>query len=51
MQQPSYKQHKKWCGYLEGLKRKIVNVLGEDQFGLRMGKETTDATGILRISK
>jgi hypothetical protein len=29
--------------------RKIEEVLGEDQFGFRSGKGTTDAIGMLRI--
>jgi len=31
------------------IERKIEDVLGEDQFGFRRGKETRDAIGILRI--
>jgi hypothetical protein len=31
------------------IKRKIVDVLGEDQFGFRRGKGTRDVTGMLRI--
>jgi hypothetical protein len=29
--------------------KKIEDVLGEDQFGFRKGKETRDAIGMLRI--
>jgi hypothetical protein len=29
--------------------RKIEDILEEDQFGFRRGKETRDATGMLRI--
>jgi hypothetical protein len=32
-----------------GIGWKVEDVLGEDQFGFRRGKETKDATGILRI--
>jgi len=31
------------------IKRKIEDVLGEDQFGFRRGKGTRDAIGMLRI--
>jgi hypothetical protein len=31
------------------LKRKLKDVLGEDQFGFRRGKETRDAIGMPRI--
>jgi len=31
------------------IERKIVDVLGEDQFGFRRGKGTRDAIGMLRI--
>jgi hypothetical protein len=34
---------------LEGGLKKIEDVLGEDQFGFRRGKENRDATGMLRI--
>jgi len=33
------------------IKKKIEDVLGEDQFGFRSGKETRDAIGMLRISE
>ena len=31
------------------IEKKIEGVLGEDQFGFRRGKGTTDAVGMLRI--
>jgi hypothetical protein len=31
------------------VERKIEDVLGEDQFGFRRGKETRDASGMLKI--
>jgi hypothetical protein len=31
------------------IERKIKDVLGEDQFGFRRGKGTSDAVGMLRI--
>jgi hypothetical protein len=31
------------------IKRKIEDVLGEDQFGFKRGKGARDATGMLRI--
>jgi hypothetical protein len=31
------------------IEKKIEDVLGEDQFGFRRGKETKDAIGMLRI--
>ena len=31
------------------IEKKIEDVLGEDQFGFRRGKRTTDAVGMLRI--
>ena len=31
------------------IERKIEDVLGEDQFGFRRGKGTTDAIGMIRI--
>ena len=37
-------------GYFEGLKRKVEDVLGEDQFGIRRGKGNRDAIGMLIIN-
>jgi len=34
-----------------GIERKNENVIREAQFGFRTGKETRDATGVLRISE
>jgi hypothetical protein len=34
---------------LRRTERKIEDVLGEDQFGFRRGKGTSDATGMLRM--
>jgi len=31
------------------IEKKIEDILGEDQFGFRKGKEPRDATGMLRI--
>ena len=35
--------------FTKRVEKKIEDVLGEDQFGFRRGKGTTDAIGILRI--
>jgi len=35
--------------YCRRIERKIEAVLGEDQFGFRRGKGTSDAIGMMRI--
>jgi hypothetical protein len=34
---------------LRRIERNVEDVLGEDQFGFRRGKETRDAIGMLRV--